>query len=537
MKKITLFIIIAASLYTAPGSGKGTDQIDIPGLRSHIEFLASPELEGREAPYRGSEITARYIATRFQEYGLQHIDGCHDYYQQVPLLVMTPDYENTSITLNKNEEEIKFITDEELFFFPKGGNNEMFTAPVVLCGYGITAPEYNYDDYQNIDVKGKIVMVMNREPQEADSTSVFNGAKGTKYSIPMVKARIAAQNGARALLIIQPPEKEPIEESLTRYRDKMDKPIVQLAGKTESLPVFYFTAGAAEKIMSGIVNLPDYFAGIETELKPDPMELDGLSLSIDIRFRERFETESPNVIGWLEGSDSKLRDQYLIIGAHYDHEGFDGEGNYYPGADDNASGVAALLELAESYSSLKKKPRQSILFISFAAEEKGTLGSLYYSLNPLLPPENAIAMFNMDEVGRNGAMSYRGLHNRELAEKGKNSVMLFYSAQTPRLEEVNEKVNRKLGLEIYFDPNTRFHGNSDHVHFHDLQIPSIFYFTGFHPDYTSPNDTPDKINYEKMERIVRLIYGAGEIFLNSREKPVFDTSIKEVKKKKSVMSF
>ena len=530
----TLLLVIFLPLVSIGGTGE--EYIDVSDLQTHIEFLASFELEGREAGYHGAEVAARYIATRFKNYGLTSPEGADNYYQQVPLVVMRPDFENTVLTLKTAEGVKSFVTDKDVFFFPKGGDNESFSAPLVLCGYGITAPEYQYDDFAGVDVSGKVVLIMNREPQENDTNSVFNGAKNTKYSIPMVKARIAKQNGAKALLIMEQPGKAPIEESLEKYRGGLKKPIVQLAGKTESLPVFYLTAETAQEILSGKVDIAEYHAGIESDLKGNPMEIEGVSLDLNIRFKERLETQSPNVVGFLEGRDPDLKDEYLIIGAHYDHEGIGGEG-FFPGADDNASGVAVLLELAEAFSTQKKAPKRSILFISFGAEEKGTLGSLHYSLNPLLPPEKAAAMFNMDEVGRNGAANYRGMFDRNLAEQGTNLLMFFYTAQTPTLQEFAAEANEGIGLDIDFDPNTSFYGNSDHVHFHDLKIPSVFFFTGFHPDYTKPSDTPDKINYSKMERIGKLIYRTADEVLNTKEKLLFDESITEVKNKKKRMGF
>ena len=530
----TLIFVLFLPLVSIGGSGE--EYINISDLQTHIEFLASFELEGREAGYHGAEVAARYIATRFMNYGLTSPEGAENYYQQIPLVVMRPDFENTVLTLKTAQETRIFVTDKDVFFFPKGGDNDSFSAPVVLCGYGITAPEYQYDDYAGVDVSGKIVLIMNREPQEMDTNSVFNGVKNTKYSIPMVKARIAKENGAKALLIMEQPGKAPIEETLDKYRDRLQKPIVQLAGKTESLPVFYLTAETAQEILRGKVDLTEYHTGIEHDLTVNPIEIEGITLDLKIRFKERLETQTPNVVGILEGSDPKLKDEYLIIGAHYDHEGI-GEEGFFPGADDNASGVSVLLELAEAFSSQKKAPKRSILFISFGAEEKGTLGSLYYSLNPLLPPGKATAMFNMDEIGRNGAANYRGMFDRQLADKGTNLLMFFYTAQTPALEKFAGEANKGIGLDLDFDPNTSFYGNSDHVHFHDLKIPAVFFFTGFHPDYTKPSDTPDKINYSKMERIGKLIYRMADKTLNAKEKLIFDESITEVKNKKKRMGF
>ena len=540
MKRIALPIILSVLILTfffiilnsrQAGRIGESDSINLNDLRKHVEFLASPELEGREAGHRGAEVAAKYIAAHFRSYGLDTLNGAEEYYQNVPLITMKPDLENTQISFTR-QSKVKFITGKDIFFLPRAGDDDDISAGVVLCGYGITAPEYTYDDYQGIDVEGKVALVMNSEPLENDSTSLFKGTARTKYSIPLVKARIAQTNGAQAIIIMRTPieSQPPIEKTIMRYRKRLEKPIVQLAGQTEAMPVFYLTDDAAGKLLKGTVDIKEYHAQIDREMRGNPLILKGVDLNISVRFKDRREIESPNVIGFLPGSDPSLRNEYLIIGAHYDHEGMSEEGVFL-GADDNASGVAGLLELAEAFARASVKLQRSILFISFAAEEKGTLGSKYYSQNPLMPLENAAAMINMDEIGRNGASTFRDMHSPGIEEKGENYLMALYSAQAPILEEINAEVNKIYRLEIDFDPNTSFYGSSDHVNFHQWDIPCIFYFTGFHPDYSSVNDTPDKINYLKMTRIVRLIYGVSEELLNLESKPFFDHSIKEVSKK------
>ena len=348
----------------------------------------------------------------------------------------------------------------------------------------------------------------------------------------MLKARTAAANGAIALLIMRAPveTQPPIEIQTQKYRSRLEKPLIQLPHSEIPLPIIYIAEKTARYILENEVNLAEYQEQIDNTLSGNPIHLKYTTIQINLKFKDKREFYSPNVIGFLPGSSDILKDEYLIIGAHYDHEGIGKEG-IFRGADDNASGVAALLELAEAFSLLPHKPQRTILFISFAAEEKGTLGSNYYVENPLLPLENAIAMINMDEIGRNGAATFGGMHNPNLEQEAENYLMLLYSAQTPLLEKLNLQVNEKIELDIDFDPNTKFYGASDHIHFHNHDIPSVFYFTGFHLDYSSVDDTPDKINYDKLGKIGKLIYGFSERLLNLESKPLFDHSIKEVEKK------
>ncbi|MBL7190262.1 M20/M25/M40 family metallo-hydrolase [bacterium] len=527
VKHIVLTLIISACFYSCPLAGDTESS-----LRAHLYFLASAELEGREAGYPGAEITARYIASQFQAYGLTSPPGAENYYQPVPLTMMKPDFANTVLGIMKNGGTTRLITDEDVFFFPKGGKDVDLTSELVLCGYGITAPEYDYDDYAGIDVSGKIVLVMNHEPQEDDSASVFNGVRLTKYSIPMIKARTAKEHGAFALLIMNPPNTDkPIVESLARYRKDLDKPIVQLAGEYESLPVFYLTEQTARRLLAGAVDLDEYHRGIDENLKGNPQIFNDIRISLSIRFKEKKEAVSPNVTGYLLGNDSELSNEVLIIGAHYDHLGVSGEGVFF-GADDNASGTAVLIELAKVFANSSKKRPRSILFIAFTAEEKGALGSLYYCLNPLFPLEKTAAMINLDEVGRNGASSYKQMYNPRIETENTNYLMAMYSAQTSILSEFIEGANKKISLNIDFDPNDTFHGSSDHAVFHERKIPVIFFFTGFQPDYHQVSDTVDKINFAKMSRIYSLVFKTAGVIVNYPERLNFDESIKVTDKKK-----
>ena len=517
----------------APEKPGGQSSITIEELQAHIEYLSSPELEGREAGHPGSDKSAQYIIEKYSETGLMPPPGMNNYRQDVELISMMPDFDNTALTIKRGKKTVNFKAEEHIFYYPRGGDDLDFSGFAAFCGYGITAPEFSYDDYAGMDVKGKIVVVFDGEPQEKDSTSVFNGIRRTKYSMNPVKVRIARQHGAAALIIINTPlaENSPIKDKLTRYKVQSMKPIVQLPDEMKDLPVVWADKKVVEQLFGKVKKLKKAFQLIDKDLEPMSFDLSKVELSLAIRFIDKRTFINPNVIGYMPGSNAETNQEHLIIGAHYDHEGMN-DGVLFPGADDNASGVAGLLELADAFASSSNKPARSIIFIAFAAEEKGTLGSKYYTKNPSLPLEKAVSMLNMDEIGRNGADSYRGMHDPNIEEKGANYLMVVYSAQAPTLEEYNNNSNEELKLELDFDPNTSFYGSSDHSNFHPHDIPSIFYFTGFHQDYTSPNDTPDKINYEKMERIVKLIYGVSEQIVNAEERVVFDKSIKKVKKKK-----
>ena len=197
LKRFINALIVLSIIF--PALFAGEEQIDGNDLRVHLGYLASPELEGREAGYPGSEIAAGYIAGQFSKYGLEYPPGLDSYYQQVPLVFMRPDLEKTEFRIISDGEEEILMVDKDVFFFPEAGDDEDITAPIILAGYGIIAPEFKYDDYEGVNVEGKVALVFNLEPQLSDENSIFNGDRMTKYSIPMIKARTAREHGAKAL--------------------------------------------------------------------------------------------------------------------------------------------------------------------------------------------------------------------------------------------------------------------------------------------------------------------------------------------------
>jgi hypothetical protein len=523
IRQLSLFILAGLILAsTAASSDKA--KVSEKQLRSHVEYLASPELAGRAAPEPGSELAQKYVAAHFKEYGLKELPGAPGYMQSVPLIVSRTDYERSRLTINAGGKITEFIPDKEVFFFPRGGKDSDLTAGVLLAGYGIRAPEFSYDDFASADPKGKFLLIFNREPQEKDTASIFNGAKPTKYSQPQVKVRIAREMGALGVLIIQPPNNglPPIESTLDRYRKTQNDPLIQLAEERDAFPVFYLTNNAAGALLGGF-DLSAYQKGIDEKLTGDPRLLNGIEVTLNIRFKETQETTTANVVSYYPGQT----DEAVLVLAHHDHIGMS-DGVLNPGADDNASGTAGLLEMARLFSQSKEKLRRGVIFLSTGAEEVGTLGALYFSKHLPIPAEKIAAALNMDCIGRDASTQFRAMQDSILGPEP-NTLMIFYSGQTPVLDSLAQKVNEITKLNLIMEPSLHFSGSSDHIHFHDLRIPSMFFFTGFHRDYHTPEDVPNKLNYEKMTRVVMLGYGILADLAQISQRPVFDTTIKEVK--------
>jgi Zn-dependent M28 family amino/carboxypeptidase len=286
------------------------------------------------------------------------------------------------------------------------------------------------------------------------------------------------------------------------------------------IPVAILSWSAGRSLVSELAALKQR---IDATLKPQTLRVDSpVTLSVDVD-RRPFATQ--NVLGVVEGSDSQVRSEAIVIGAHYDHDG-EADGQIWYGADDNASGTAALIELAEAFAGLSRAPRRSIILAAFAGEEKGQVGSHHYVANPLVPVHQTAAMFQLDMIGRNEehpANPALGL-DRETSAGNANNVNVIGSTFSPDLARQVREANGPIGLilEFRYDQTREILlRRSDQWPFLQKRIPALFIHTGEHPDYHQPTDTADKINYPKLEKIVRLIYLAAERTANAPGKPQF----------------
>ncbi|MBU0520234.1 M20/M25/M40 family metallo-hydrolase [bacterium] len=530
-RKFVICLLLTGLLFSAAAQGQlDYSLIKEVDLKSHIDFLCAPALEGRVAPGQGSEQAQRYIASLFEKYGLQELESAPQYLQNVPLRISRTDYESTKVLLDFGDKQISFSANDQFFFFPKGGEDYDICGEVILCGYGITAPEFNWDDYQQTDISGKFVLVIDGEPRLEDGSSRLNGERGnpTKYSRDVVKARIAQSKGALGLLIAASVKTDSagIVEKFGNKAEKMFDPIVQLPGYESDFPVIYLNSDAAEEFVGGDAH---YFEAYQYLLPNEPRLLkdhqrDPVTLTLKIRYKDIQDTATANVIGFLPGQT----DNAVLVMAHHDHEGIK-NGKLYPGADDNASGVAGLLGIAKATARSSGKPANSIIFLSSGAEEKGSLGANYFIQHPPYPLDKIITVINMDEIGRDGSPQFRAMFDPSISGE-KDLLMVFYSGQTPAFAEIAKQLDQQ-DLNLLLEPVLTFHSSSDHVPFHAQQIPSMFLFTGFHSDYTSPRDVPEKIVYDKLLRVTRFATSLTWEIATTKKRPTFDTSITEVERK------
>lgn len=505
----------------------GFNSIRAEALRADVTFLASDALDGRLSLQPGDTVAAEWVASEFAKSGLQPVvDG--GYLQRVPLIEFTTDRMGSHIALGR-------AGARKQWGFPHiaGGfkDDVDITAPLVFAGFGITAPELGYDDYAGLDVRGKIVLVFDHEPQELNPKAVFNGTGNTRYATSRVKLVNAQEHGAVAVLLVgEPNRKHPSnQERVAKIGGsaKRSVPIGTQVIDDDTLRIPLVTVSdviAQELLATSGATPPQLQAAIDRDLKPQSRSLADTSVSLHLRNVSRRRGTTMNVIGLLPGSDPALAPETIIISGHHDHEG-GGGGEIYHGADDNASGTAGVVALAHAFTRNPTQPKRSILFAVFAAEERGLLGAFWLASHPLRPLATTRAMVNFDMIGRNEEASEQTNGLIEIPADTTNRLNLIGAYYSPDYARIVAEENRRVGLVL----DDRFdHENALNVFFRSDQfpfvlknIPAFWFFTGFHPDYHHVTDTADRINYVKMAKIVQLSYLSAWRFADDATTPRF----------------
>ena len=515
MKRIIHFIslLLGVSLFYVPLSfgqisipQQGLDAISADEMLAHVTFLASDEMMGRDTPSPGLDSSAVYIVNYFTALGLKQVATADENFHYFSLLkTRLAGEQKLALAINGVENSYEIKTDFVPLYL--AAIREV-SAPVVFAGYGMTAPEYSYDDYQSIDVQGKIVLVFTKEPQEKDSTSVFNGIKATDHSKLNEKVLAAIDHGAAGFILVtnpghrfrRPPNPWP---SLMRNAPKEAVPFT--LGEKEENKIVAVRIGkqlAEDLLSTSGKTMEEIYQLIDKDLKPQSLELPGVTATIATHLEsDSFKTQ--NVVAFLEGSDPELKNEIVIIGAHYDHLGANDDTTIYNGADDNASGTAGVMAVAKAFTNCKERPRRSILFMCFAGEEKGLFGSRYYAgTDPLFPIENTVAMLNMDMIGRNDT----------------SAVDVSGCTRSHDLKEIFLKANETINLNVNLEDDKRVSG-SDHASFFRKDIPFLAFHTGLHDDYHRPSDTVEKILPEKMAKIARVVFASAWMIANMEGRP------------------
>ncbi len=503
MKRLAVLALLlaAAASLRADDLDKALKSIRAMDLQKHQMYLASDELEGREAGTDGGHKAALYITEHLQKWGFEPGGEEGGWFQPFGGSITYGDLaEANSLRIYKDRtmksNEIYKLNDTLMPLRTcKAGSA---VGDIVFAGYGITAPEHDYDDYKGLKVKDAIVMVLDHEPQEKDAASKWNGDKPTKYSEWDHKITNAQKNGAAAVMIAMDPVNH-AERGLPKFED-LQWPADRKLAKYD-LPVVYLSMDAADAVAKAASkSLKQLQQEIDKDLKPKSFRVTRPS-KLSVAYKGAPGKGQKNIIGVWRGTDEKLRDEYVVIGAHYDHVGYGRfgsnggkAGQIHNGADDNASGTCTLLEVAEAVSQIKAK--RSIIVMWFDAEEKGLVGSKAWCDRPTVGIDKVVGMLNLDMVGRNDAKDIK------VGVEGGDSPKFAKLVQLMR--DAEKTFQMRFDWDYVHDQQLM--QRSDHWSFMEKGVPATFFTGGLHADYHTERDDPEKINYPKEELIGKIAF-------------------------------
>lgn len=479
-------------------------------LREMLFVYAGDEFQGRNTGDRGQKMAVDFLVNKYKTLGISAAQANGSYIQKVPL--MTFSLPEGAMELNGNVYQI----GTDLITFGSFETKKYEFSDVVFMGYGIDAEEYS-DYTSNINVKNKIVFIKSGEPKNSDGiykiTKTTEPSKWSDFGNAFRdKVKIAKDKGAAGIFVYDP---DNFEKIVSQYAFMSGRKSDNISIKSDEEDFMYFFV--SEAVATSIVE------GINEPTLPAPAKMP-VKMEIAISSNSE-EVDSENVAAIIRGSETP--DEYLVISAHLDHVGMDNEGNVFNGADDDGSGTTAVLEIAEAFKKALDdgyRPKRSIVFLHVTGEEKGLLGSEYYSEHPIFPMEQTVADLNIDMVGR---IDPKRKGNREYV------YLIGSDKLSTELHNLSEEVNKKYtNIELDYtynddnDPN-RFYYRSDHYNFAKHNVPIIFYFNGTHDDYHKITDTPDKINYDLLALRAKLVFYTAWKVANLDHRIIADKAVTE----------
>lgn len=495
MKKLLLIVIIFNLIINAQDKDHNPE-ITVKEIKSHLELLASDEMKGRFSGSPEEIKTGEYIKEQFKAYGLKPAFN-ESWFQEFPFIEKVEMTKNNylKILIDNKKQELKPSKDYSTLGF---SGKLKIKSELVFVGYGISAPKLNYDDYDGIDVKGKIVLIMKNHPEHDSSKSEFE-----KFISLRNKANIAKEKGASGIIFIN--------GYFPKNDDILPEPKYDGAPAMKDFAVVQIKRASFESILKNQnFSLEEIQKQIDKNKKPNSFKLKNIIIELSTEVKEVQKT-ARNVGGILEGNDPILKNEYIVIGAHYDHLGIDQlkdasmykgtDKQIHNGADDNASGTTGVLEVAEKFASIKNDLKRSIIFLAFSGEELGILGSTYFTNNTPVEINNIIAMLNMDMIGR---------------LNDENNLTIIGTGTSSKWKEL---LNNKNKYDFKLSMSDGGSGGSDHQAFSNKNIPVLFFFTGTHNDYHKPSDDIEKINFIGEEKVLNFVFDIAYEIQQLAEKP------------------
>jgi hypothetical protein len=545
--RLRVGIVTAVLLITplaAQSVAPAIESIRQDDLKADLYFLGSDAMRGRLTNTPENLIASEWVKARFQRMGLA--PALPGYFQTYDLMTVTLGSTNSFAVLERSGSDVSSrgtVNHGEGFTTQRFSATAEATGPVVFAGYGIRSKDPAHDDYRDASlIKGAVVLVLDHEPGERDETSPFDGVVTSDAGGALRKAQAAQAAGAAAILYVSDVHNHPGTAGGTNAGGNFwpQQPsrlgTYSLAGWMESIriPAAQISPVVADRLVKGTGrSLEELAKTADAPGGATNVRLPGLEIEIKTSVVRR-RVPDRNVLAMIEGSDPKLRNEWVVVSAHFDHDGAT-ETTIMNGADDDGSGTVGLLEIAEAYAlaaQAGRRPRRSVLFAAFNSEERGLLGAWAYTLQPTVPLDRIVAVLNMDMIGRNeevpappppaqpgapgappagrggGGGRFNGL-DPQTAESNNNALNIIGAVRSPDMRAAVERANgaQKLDIRYRYDNNvSQLMRRSDHWPFIQHGVPGIWIFTGLHPDYHTVNDDPERINYVKMEKILKLTY-------------------------------
>lgn len=528
-----------AAALSAQTAAPFNESIRVADLKADLYFLAGDGFKGRLAGTPENALAAEFVRSRFERAGLKPGAPNGSFVQPTQLMVATLGTRN-SLAVSLPDKTRLELQPEQDFYPQRFSASGTVQAPVVYAGFGIHAPALGYDDYGD-RVNGRIALILEHEPGERDPKSPFDGVVTAEAAVAIKKVLAAQDKGAVGVLLVTDVHNHPaptnFEASARAFwppqAPRVDRFTLASWADRVRIPVGQISPALAELMVRGTGrSLLDLAKAAETERGFAGLPLEGVAAGMTTSV-QRHIVPDRNVLAVIEGSDPKLKDEVVIISAHYDHEGADGN-VIYNGADDDGSGTVALIEIADAYAmaaAANQRPRRSVLFACWGSEERGPLlGAWAYTEHPTFPLGRTVAVLNMDMIGRNeevqvgGGPRFNGLEI-QTAESNRNALNILGYSRHPELSAIVERANRSaigIGLELkmrYDNNSSNLLRRSDQWPFLQNGVPALWFHTGLHPDYHTQYDRPEKINYEKMERVARLVHQASWVLANQDGRP------------------
>jgi hypothetical protein len=533
---VAVLIVVTGALAVAQSPrAPQIESITAAQMRADLLFLASDAMQGRLTDTPENAIAADWVLSRFERLELK--PGGHNGFNHRYNLMKASPGQGSAVTIGAPVSSgTRWDLNPGREFYPhRFSANAAAQGSVTFAGFGIVSPERRHDDYRDA-AQGRIALILEREPGVNDPASVFDGVVTAEVAQPLRKVLAAQAKGAIGVLFVEDVHNQTtaanFQAQAANYwpatAPRVERYTLQAWADKVRIPVMQISLPVAERLVAGSGRtLRELARTAETSGGVTPVPL---NITVSMKASVDHQTvPDRSVVAVLEGSDPTLKNEHVMISAHFDHDGADGP-RIFNGADDDGSGTVGLVDIAEAFAlaaQVGQRPRRSVIFAAWNSEERGLLGAWAYTEDPMVPLDRIVAVLNMDMIGRDeevplgGGGRFRGLE-MQTAQSNANATNIIGTVRAPELRAAIERANQAIGLDLRFryDNNaSNLMRRSDHWPFIQHGVPGVWIHTGLHPDYHTVYDRPEKINYPKMEKIARMVYQAAWDLANGAGRP------------------